>query len=68
MTAPRNGCVEQGCATCDEDCEERIAQARRERDESAGRHKTAMARKSRVAQRIKSTSGEHPVVKRPEVV
>lgn len=67
MTIP-NKCNTDNCADCDEECDERIVQARRERDESAGRHKTAMARKSRAAQRVKHTSSEHPVVRRPVVV
>lgn len=57
-------CAGKDCASCTvDDCEERIAQARRERDESVGRHKTAMARKSRTARRI--SQSEHGALRRP---
>jgi len=49
----------------EEDRQAKIERARIELAECRGRHKTAMARKSSVARRTKSTSGEHAAVPRP---
>jgi hypothetical protein len=46
--------------------EERIAQARQARDESAGRHKSAQSRKASCARRVKRNSTERPVAPCPD--